>query len=165
MPGTFRSYARDLEDVIALPGDIAHAVASAIHVELTVDEEARLADRRPVDPDAYQAYLMGRYHWNKGHGTGYAKAREHYERGLLIEPGYAPAYAALARIYALLVYWKELPPDAVETARRHALLALEIDAQRGDRVLHMAERCGWEARIEEDVFGRPRYLVATAPIL
>jgi release factor glutamine methyltransferase len=44
------------------------------------------------------------------------------------------------------------------------LLALEIDAERGDRVLHLAERCGWEARIEEDVFGRPRYLVATAPI-
>jgi len=126
------SYARDLEDVIALHGDIAHAVASAIHVELTVDEEARLADRRPVDPDAYQAYLTGRYHWNKGSFTGYVKAREHYERALLIEPGYAPARAALAVTYSLLTFWKQLPPEGMETARRHALEALKNDRTEGD---------------------------------
>jgi len=53
---------------------------------------------------------------------------------------------------------------AAERLGPGGLLALEIDAQRGDRVLELAGQCGWEARIEEDIFGRPRYLVATAPI-
>ncbi len=51
-------------------------------------------------------------------------------------------------------------------AREHlaigGLLALEIDAGRADIALDVARRCGWEARVEADIFGRPRYLLATA---
>jgi release factor glutamine methyltransferase len=53
---------------------------------------------------------------------------------------------------------------AAERLAPGGLLALEIDAQRGAWVLDLAERCGWEARIEEDIFGRPRYLLAMAPV-
>ncbi|MCH7776963.1 MAG: peptide chain release factor N(5)-glutamine methyltransferase [Gemmatimonadetes bacterium] len=43
------------------------------------------------------------------------------------------------------------------------LLAIEIDSQRADIALSLAVRCGWgAARIENDVFGRPRYLLANA---
>ncbi len=58
------SYQRNLGDILALQSDVAQAIASEIRVKLTPQEEARLASTRPVNPDAYEAYLKGRYFWN-----------------------------------------------------------------------------------------------------
>ena len=59
------SYERDLRDVLSLQSEIAQSIAREISVKLTPQEMAQLAEVRPVDPDAYEAYLKGRYYWNK----------------------------------------------------------------------------------------------------
>ena len=58
-------YSRALTDIIALQKSIASAIAKEIEVTLTPEEEARLASTRPVDPEAYEFYLRGKYRWQK----------------------------------------------------------------------------------------------------
>ena len=59
------SYERDLRDILSLQGDVARAIASEINVKVTPQEHARLASPRPVNPEAYQAYLRGDYYLEK----------------------------------------------------------------------------------------------------
>src|SRR5262249_12142229 len=56
-----KSYERDLKDVLSLQGEVAQAIAGEIGVRLTPQERSRLAEKKTVDPDAYEAYLKGRY--------------------------------------------------------------------------------------------------------
>jgi len=68
---------------------------------LTARERARLADTAGVDPKIYEAYLKGRYFWNRRSEPDMRQAIEHFEEALRSDPGYAPAYAGLADSYAL----------------------------------------------------------------
>ena len=63
--GTLARYQRDLRSVLALQGEIASAIADKVRAALTPAERARLASARPVNPEAYEAYLKGRFHWYK----------------------------------------------------------------------------------------------------
>lgn len=59
-------YTRDVRDVLDLQSEIARAVAQEVRIQMTPDEQARFASRRPVRPKAYDDYLQGRYlYWNK----------------------------------------------------------------------------------------------------
>jgi len=62
------SYDEDLRDVLELQSDVAWAIAREIQVKLTPEEKAQLERAHPVDREAYEAYLRGRYHWNKRSG-------------------------------------------------------------------------------------------------
>ena len=62
------SYQRDLRDVLALQGDVARAIVSEIKIKVTPQEHARLASRRPVNPEALDAYLKGTYSMNRLEG-------------------------------------------------------------------------------------------------
>lgn len=55
-----------------------------------------------LDPNAYEAYLRGRYFWNQRSENGYLKAIVYFEQAITRDPGYAQAYAGLADAYALL---------------------------------------------------------------
>jgi len=59
------SYQRDLHGILALQTEVARAVASQIQATLTPAEETRLASPPPVNADAYDAYLRGRYFFNR----------------------------------------------------------------------------------------------------
>ena len=62
------SYERDLRDVLNLQSEIARSIAEEIRVKLTPQDRTHLAQVRPVHPEAYEAYLQGRYHWNRRSG-------------------------------------------------------------------------------------------------
>jgi hypothetical protein len=55
------SYERNLGDILMLQDDVARAIANGIQIKLTSQEQARLASSRPVNPEAYEAYVKGRY--------------------------------------------------------------------------------------------------------
>jgi len=119
------SYERDLRNVLSLQSDVATDIADQIRIQVTSQEHARLAATRPVNTDAYDAYLRGRYEWNKGTERGKRQARQYFEQAAQIDPDYASAYAGLADYY-----WStdELPPAvAMPKAKEYALKALEID--------------------------------------
>src|SRR2546427_910391 len=88
------SYEFDQRDVLVVQGEVARNVARQIPVKLTPQEQARLATSRPVDPEAYRAYLLGRaYFYKTSTPTNLKRAKEYFETAIEREAGYAPAYA------------------------------------------------------------------------
>ncbi|HKO23016.1 MAG TPA: protein kinase [Candidatus Eisenbacteria bacterium] len=123
-----RSYERELSDVLALQGEVARAVAEEIRGQVTREASARLARARRVDPEAYEAYLRGRYHWNRRSEEGIRKGIEHFEEAIRLDPLYAQAHAGLAQAYDTLGSYSFITPEEAYTkARIAALHALEID--------------------------------------
>jgi eukaryotic-like serine/threonine-protein kinase len=123
-----RSYERELSDVLALQGEVARAIAEEIRGQVTHEASARLARARRVDPDAYEAYLRGRYHWNRRSEEGIRKGIEYFQEAIRLDPLYAQAHAGLAQAYDTLGSYSFISPEEAYTkARVAALHALEID--------------------------------------
>jgi len=99
------SYERELKDVLIMQDEVAKDVAREIRVRVTAQEQARLSRSRPVDPEAYEAYLKGLYFWNKRDKAGLEKAIEFFNRSIAADPSYAPPYAGLAQSYVPLSYF------------------------------------------------------------
>ena len=119
-------YERDLRDILALQGEIARAIARKVEIELTPQQQARLEGGRRIDPEAYDAYVKGRYYYNK---RDLKTAVTNFQRALDLEPTNAAAYAGLADSYSQIAYTNELDPrDAFPKAKAAAQKAFELDA-------------------------------------
>jgi TolB-like protein/Tfp pilus assembly protein PilF len=123
-----KSYDSDLRDIMAVQSEVARSVAGEIRVKLTASEAARLQKSRPVNPDAHDAYLRGRYFREEGSLENVEKARRYFEQALDSDPLYAPAYAALADYYTVLPFYTGAKPDEVFPKAKAAVArALELD--------------------------------------
>ena len=122
------SYERDLCDVLALQSEVARAIAREVRVKLTPQEQAHIAQVRRVDPEAYEAYLKGRYHWNRR--PGIRKSIEYFEQAIAKDPTYAAAYAGLADCLSALTAWGHVP--GCVKAKELAEKALELDHSSGE---------------------------------
>jgi len=81
-----------------------------------------------VDPQAYEAYLKGRYSWNKRTSADLNVAIRYFNQAIDVDPTYAMAYVGLADSYSLLSVYGEVPPrEAMPQAKAAANRALEID--------------------------------------
>ncbi len=127
------SYERNLSDVLALQSDVARAIAEEIKIKLTPQEQVRLASARALNPEAHDAYLRGRFHWNKRAEAAVKKAIEYFQQAIESDPGYAMAYVGLADAYSILGYYGLLPPkESFPKAKAAALRALELDNTLGE---------------------------------
>jgi TolB-like protein/DNA-binding winged helix-turn-helix (wHTH) protein/Tfp pilus assembly protein PilF len=95
------SYERDLRDVLALQGDVAHAITAEIKIKVTPQEHTRLANRHPVSPEAYEAYLKGAYYLEKRTTDDVRRAITSFQHAIEIDPNYAMGYAGLAEAYVI----------------------------------------------------------------
>jgi TolB-like protein/DNA-binding winged helix-turn-helix (wHTH) protein/Flp pilus assembly protein TadD len=93
-----RTYERDLKDVLALQDEIAQDIAEQIRVKLTPKERSLLIQVHTVDPEAYDAYVRGRYWAYKQTLEGGQNALGYYQEAIAKDPGYALAYAGLAEV-------------------------------------------------------------------
>jgi len=125
------TYDRDVRDVLALQSDVAQSIAREIRLALPAREQARLAGiRRPVNPEAYEAYLKGRCLWYERNTQALTRSIEYFQQAIRKEPNYALAYAGLAEAYGLLalIPWDGLPPrQAMPKAKAAAEKAVELD--------------------------------------
>jgi TolB-like protein/Tfp pilus assembly protein PilF len=127
------SYERDLRDVLSMQEEVTRAIASEIRVNLSAQEQARLASTRPIDPEAYRLYLKGRYYWNKRSLEGFQKAIEYFQLAAAKDPTYALAYVGLADTYTYFSFFDVVPPrEAMPKAKAAASRALEIDDSLGE---------------------------------
>jgi TolB-like protein/DNA-binding winged helix-turn-helix (wHTH) protein/Tfp pilus assembly protein PilF len=125
-----QSYEGDLQDTLALQNSVARAIAEQIQVTLNPQEEAALKKADPVNPEAYEAYLRGRYFWNKRTKEGLLKATDYFRHAIDTDPNYARAYSGLADSYALSGDWEYgilSPQDAFPRAKAAATKALALD--------------------------------------
>jgi eukaryotic-like serine/threonine-protein kinase len=121
-------YEGDLRDVLGLQRQVAAAIADQIKVKLTQHEQTRLAGAPQVTAEAYQAYLKGRYYWNRRDRASLKKSLQYFQDAIANDPNYALAYAGLADVYVLLGSdWSIPPKEANEQAKSAAKQALEID--------------------------------------
>ena len=134
------SYERDTRDVLTLQDEVASTIAQQINVELTPNEQARFARPRPVNPEALEAILKGRYFLGKGTSDGFQKAKEYFEQAIKIAPDFAGGYVGLAAMYVaagdIVVPNQEVIPKAKEllvTALRLDTCKLPVPRADGDR--------------------------------
>jgi tetratricopeptide (TPR) repeat protein len=121
-------YERDLRDVLHLQDDVAQAIASEIRIKLTPEQKVHLASARPVSPDAYEAYLRGRYYLAKRSEEGLRKALVCFQDAVQKDPNSALPYAGLADADNFFSYFQLLrPQEARPEAKVAALKALKLD--------------------------------------
>jgi serine/threonine protein kinase/tetratricopeptide (TPR) repeat protein len=124
-----KSYESDLRDMLSLQGQLASSVAGEIRLKLTGMEESRLRKpARPLNPQAHDAYLRGRYYWNSDDPQDFKKAEEYFRQAVEKDPLYAPAYVGLADYYSVLPFFANIMPDeAFPKAKAAVSKALELD--------------------------------------
>jgi serine/threonine-protein kinase len=126
------SYERDLRDILALQSDVASAIAREIRIQVAPAESSQLANKRPVDPEAYQFYLKGRISFSRFTPESLTQAVEYFNRAIAKDQDYALAYAGLADTYIQLA-GRLLPPhEAMPKARAAIERALELDGSLGE---------------------------------
>ncbi len=136
-----RSYDGEMGDTLALQKQVARSIASEIRIELTPHEQAALKNGTRVSPEAYDAYLKGRYFWNKRTADGLRKAIDYFDQVIATDPNYAEAYAGLADSYALAGDWEYgvlAPKEAYPRAKAAAAKALELDNTLGEAHISLA---------------------------
>jgi TolB-like protein len=151
-------YKRKLADITSVQQDIATAISGNLRVRLTSEEKTRSAKTYVANPEAYQLYLNGRYHANKGTYDGLMKGIEYFQQAIAKDPNYALAYASLADSYVELGGLTYLPPsEAGPKARAAAMKALELDDSLGEAHAALARAqyyFGWDWPSAEREFKR-----------
>jgi len=130
-------YERDMLDVLSLQNDIVAEISRQIKIQLTPREEARLAQARKVNPEAYEAYLRGKFELNKFTREGFEKGLAYLHQAVEIDPAEPFAYAALALGYSLIGH--ESLPDKFARAKAAAVQALELDPMHPEALEALAE--------------------------
>jgi len=125
-------YERPLGDVVSLQGEVTREIAQAIRVTLSSQEQRGLGRAPAVEPDAYEAFLEGRYYWNKRTEVSTKKAIDYFQRAIARDPRYALAYTGLADSQISLSLTEALqevvpPKDAFPDATAAVTRALAID--------------------------------------
>jgi TolB-like protein len=123
------SYERDLREILALQAEVAGAIAIEVNGKLTPRQRKRMAAARPTNPDAYVAYLKGRYFIdNRRSGEGARKSLEYSLQAVRIDPEWALAYSGLANSYVSAALLAAVPPnEALPQAKLAAQKALQLD--------------------------------------
>jgi TolB-like protein/Tfp pilus assembly protein PilF len=161
-------YDRKQSDLVNLQSDIAKAVSAKLRSKLSGEEEAKVSKSATTSPEAYQAYLKGRYYWNQRTADTVRLAIQQFRTATEIDPNYALAYTGLADCYVLLPEYAGTPPrDAVTQAKTFADRAIAIDDQAGEThaTLAMIHNQLWEWTEAEKEFKRaielsPNYATA-----
>jgi tetratricopeptide (TPR) repeat protein len=144
------SYEGDFRDTLALQSRVARSIAAQIRATLNRKEQVALEKSRAVNPEAYEAYLKGRYFWNKRTGDGLRIAIKYFNRAIEVDPTYAEAYSGLADSYALSGDWEYgvlSPQDAFRKAKAAATKALALDDGLGEAHTSLAfalDLYGWD---------------------
>lgn len=122
------NFERNFTDVLALQSDVATAIARSIQVELSGAEQSQLARSRSVVPEAYEAYLKGRFEMEKRTPEAFHDATTYYQQAIAKDPTFAAAYAGLADCYQTMsTYEMGSPKVLMPKAKAAAEKALQLD--------------------------------------
>jgi DNA-binding winged helix-turn-helix (wHTH) protein/TolB-like protein len=122
------SFDKEFTNIFALEDALSERVAQSIRLKLTGEETRRLTKRATERPDAYEAYIKGRYFWNKRTDKGMKKGLEYFRQAIALDPTFAEAYVGVADSYATLGLYAVIPPrEAFPAAKVATKRALEMD--------------------------------------
>ena len=121
-------YPREYRSLLEVQEEVGRRIAEQIQISLTPEDRARLASTHPVDPEAHENYLKGRYYFNLRTGDALNKSIASFQQAIARDSRYALAYSGLADAYAVLGFRGGFPSkDALSLAKTAALKAIELD--------------------------------------
>ena len=133
------AYERDLGDILMLQNDVAWAIAGQVQAKVSPEERVLLATARPVNPQAYEAYLKGEYFLGKWSTEGLDKAKDYFQQSIDLDPTYAPGYTGMGDYYSLIAFMGMAPPrEAYLKAEDFLKKALELDGTNTDPYVLLA---------------------------
>jgi len=141
-----QTYERAGTDVLVLYGEMARAIARETRVDLTADETKRLSNARQVNPEAYDAYLKGSYHWKKLTPADLDAAQRYFELALEKDSSYAPAYSGISFVWmarATATAAAAMPHEAAPKAGEMAIRSLELDSTLAEPHFALATVATW----------------------
>lgn len=156
-------------DVLSMQDSLSNQIAKSLELKLNEDERKLLAKRYTQDTEAYQAYLKGRYFWEKKNETGFRNAIKYFEQAVKIDPNYALAYTGLADSYLMLnSYGIDSPNETFPKAMSAVLKTLEIDntlAEAHTSLGYLKRDYAWDFKGAENEFKKaielkPNYVTA-----
>ena len=122
------NFERNFTDVLTLQSDVATAIARGIQVELSATEQNQLARSRSVVPEAYEAYLKGKYELEKRTPEAFQDAASYFQKAIEKDSTFAAAYAGLADTYLHMCNYQMEPPEAlIPKAKQAVEKALRLD--------------------------------------
>jgi TolB-like protein/DNA-binding winged helix-turn-helix (wHTH) protein len=133
------SYDRSMQDVLSLQGDIANEIAEEIRVKVTPQERQRMTHARPINLNAVEDYLQGRYHYQKAKDVGFHRGAEKaheaelnhavafFQQAVAEDPYYAQAYLGIGEIWGVPATYPYPPTSMAQPAREALKKALAID--------------------------------------
>lgn len=152
-----QTYERDLQNALTLQSEVAAAIVGEVRTQVTPEERARLHAPRPVNLKALDAYLQGTYHYNrKGQGFGDEENRnaaKYFQEAITEDPGFAPAYIALASTHVALL----LPSTQDHVDMKAALekaLSLDPASAEGHAVMATVKSDDWDWSGAEEEYRR-----------
>jgi serine/threonine-protein kinase len=120
-----KDFDREAVDLLELEAAVARAIADEIRIQITPAEAERIDHSARVNPEAHEAYLLGRYQYWKNSEAGYRQAIESFNRAIVLDPDFAPAHARLALTWQMLRNFNM--GEAKDAMRRAAARAVELD--------------------------------------
>jgi serine/threonine-protein kinase len=122
------TYQRKTADIQSVQKEIAKNVSEKLSLKLTGADQTQLAKTYTESGEAYEAYLKGRYHWNKRTNEGFKQATNFFQEAIVKDPNYALAYTGLADCYTLRSDYGFLEPkEGYALAKGAVTLALKYD--------------------------------------
>ncbi len=119
---------RKMSDLVAVQSEIAKQVAAKITSKLSGEDQKKVAKTYTNNPEAYQAYLKGRFYWNQRTSEGISKGVEYFKQAIELDPNYALAWSGLADSYFLLPeYGSYSATEYLPKAKQAAVKAVELD--------------------------------------
>ena len=110
------TYDRKLTDVFAVQDEIAQSVVAALKLRLLQPPTSK--ERRTTEPEAFNQYLLGKQFYHRTNIEDFRRAKQIFEKAVVLDPAYAPAWAG----FALATFW------VAESAE--SLAAVTADQQR-----------------------------------
>jgi TolB-like protein/Tfp pilus assembly protein PilF len=141
-----QSYERARSDVLLMYGEMARAIADKTRVNLTAEETTRLTNARQVNPEAYDAYIKGSYHWKKLTPAELDTAQRYFELALEKDPSYAQAYSGISFVWlarATATAAAAMPHEAAPKSREAAIRSLELDSTLAEPHFALAGIATW----------------------
>jgi TolB-like protein len=115
------TFERELSGILALQSEVGQQVANALALNLLPAEQARLANVRTVDPEAYDAYLKGVRAHRLLTRASLDTAEQYFSEALKEDPAFAPGWAGMARVWTGRQQMGLVPSSARRPRRRKRL--------------------------------------------
>ena len=162
---------RSIEDIYSLLNEITQTISEKINLVLTPKESETLAHTPQVNPQAYQAYLRGMFHWEKLSAEDFEIAKDYFEKAIEFDPSFAPPHAAIAHtLIGQVQMGLVAPPEAMPKIYQHNMKALGLapnfaESHYMNAVLSMVVEWNWEKSEDEfikSLEGNPNHSLSHA---